>query len=341
MTSESVRDLAALVDGRLVGDGAVLVRGVADLRSAGPEHVGFVREPRYADLAARSAAGCVVVTAELDLPIPQIVVRDAHVAFARIAARFHPPPRAGVHAVHPSAVVHPDAVIEEPVRIEPNATIGRGVRIGAGSVIGANTVIGDDARIGRDCSIYARVVIYDRVELGDRVIVHSGTVIGADGFGYANHDGQWLKVPQVGDVRIADDVEIGANCAIDRGALGSTRIGRGTKIDNLVHVGHNCEIGENCAVAGFSAFAGTTTIGDRVTIAGHVITSGHIKIGSDVRIGGNSGLMDDVPGPGDFMGFPVQTKSRWLRTLLALDKLPELHAKARRSDRDGAAPNRD
>lgn len=327
MKSATVQRLAELVDGRVVGNGDAVVTGVADLRAAGPEHVGFVRDSRYAPLAAESGAGCVVVTSELDVSMPQIVVTDAHLAFARIALAFHPPPRAERHDVHPTATVHPDAVLDEPVAIGPNAVVGRGTRIGSGTVIAANTVVGADVRIGRDCSIYPRVVVYDRVCIGDRVIVHSGTVIGADGFGYVKDGARWLRVPQIGDVRIEDDVEIGANCAIDRGSLGTTRIGRGSKVDNIVHVGHNCELGEDCVVAGFSAFAGSTTMGDRVTVAGHVVTGGHLRIGDDVRIGGNSGITEDIEGPGDFMGFPVQRKSRWIRTLFAIERLPEIRAK--------------
>jgi UDP-3-O-[3-hydroxymyristoyl] glucosamine N-acyltransferase len=339
MKFQTVQSLAELVGGQVVGDGDVRISGVADLRQAGPGDVGFVRDPRYADLVGQSRAGCVIVRNAMELAVPQIVVRNPHAAFARVALFFHPLPRATEHRVHPTAAVDPDAVLEAPVEVGPHATIGRGARIGAGTVIGANSVIGAGSELGRDCSIFPRVVVYDRVRIGDRVVLHSGTVVGSDGFGYARDEAEWVRLPQIGDVVVEDDVEIGANCAIDRGALGRTRIGRGTKIDNLVHVGHNCEFGEHCLVAGFSAFAGSSIFGDRVTIAGHVVAGGHLRVVDDVRIGGNSSVWGDIAEPGDYMGYPLQPKTRWMRTLVAIRRLPDVlpQLNALRREADGAS----
>jgi UDP-3-O-[3-hydroxymyristoyl] glucosamine N-acyltransferase len=288
----------------------------------------------------------VIVRQELAVGIPQIVVRNPHAAFARVALHFHPLPRAAEHRIHPTAVVDPSAVLEAPVEVGPHATVGAGARIGAGTVIAASAVVGARVTVGRDCSIFPRVVLYDGVRLGDRVVLHAGTVVGSDGFGYARDEAEWVRLPQIGEVVVEDDVEIGANCAVDRGALGRTRIGRGTKIDNLVHVGHNCEFGEHCLVAGFSAFAGSTVLGDRVTIAGHVVTGGHLRVADDVRVGGNSAIRDDIPEPGDYMGYPLQRRTRWMRTLVAIGRLPELLPQLGAMRReaapdDGAEPSAD
>ncbi len=329
MTDETVKTLAARVGGVVHGDGALPIRGVADLRVAGPHDIGFVRERRYVELASKSGAGAVIVAEILDLPKPQIVVADVGAAFSRIAILFHPLQRAERHDVHPTACIDSSAILETPVEVGPHVVIGARTRVGAGSVLRAGVVLGDDVTLGEGCVLMPRVVLYARVRVGRRVIVHAGAVIGADGFGYAREGERWEKVPQLGDVDIADDVEIGANTAIDCGALGSTRIGRGTKIDNLVHIGHNCAIGEDCVIAGFSAFSGSTIIGDRVTIAGHVVTAGHQRIADDVRIGGNSVVRGDVPEAGDYMGYPLQPRARWARTLGAIDRLSDIRGRLR------------
>lgn len=337
MSDETVDSLAATVRGTVIGDGRVRIRGVADLRAAGPEEIGFVRDPKYAPLASASAAGAVIVTRELELPMAQIVVEDAAVAFAKIAGRFHPPPRALRHAVHATAVVGEGSELAEPVRIGPRVAVGAGCRIGPGSVLAAGVVIGDRVRVGRDCVIHPNAVIEDDCQLGDRVTVHAGVVIGADGFGYVRDGVEWIRVPQLGDVIIEDDVEIGANSTIDRGALGSTRIGRGTKLDNLVHVGHNCVFGEHCIVAALSAFSGSTVVGARCTIGGHVVTKGHQRIADDVRIGGASGVHRDLPEAGDYMGYPIQEKRQWARTLFAIERLSETTRSVRELERRAQA----
>ena len=330
MTAVTVAELAELVGGRVEGDADVLIGGVADLRAAEPEHIGYVREARFEALARNSRAGAVVVSEALDLAVPQIVVALPEVAFARIGLHFHPVPRAHTHRVHPSAAVDDGARLEPPVELGPHCSVGRGASIGSGTLCGAGVVIGDEVRIGRDCTIYPRAVLYPGVQLGDRVIVHAGAILGSDGFGYARAADGWVKIPQIGDVRIDDDVEIGANVTIDRATLGSTTIGRGTKIDNLVHVGHNCTFGAHCAIAGFSAFAGSTHLGNEVSCGGHIISAGHMRVADGARIGGNSVLYGDVTEAGDYLGYPLQTKSRWGRTLHVLGRLPEVHAELRR-----------
>ncbi|MBK8980623.1 MAG: UDP-3-O-(3-hydroxymyristoyl)glucosamine N-acyltransferase [Planctomycetes bacterium] len=333
MTVETVRSLAALVGGNVVGDPGLEIDGVGDIRFAGPRQLGFLRSERLVAMAETSSAGAVLVPSRLELPMTQIVVADPSTAFARIAARFHPRPTATEHAVHPTAVVAADARLEPPVRIGPHVTVGAGARIGAGTILEPGVHIGAQVRIGRDCLLHPRVVVYDGATIGNRVIVHAGTVLGADGFGYARGDDEWIKVPQIGNVVIEDDVELGANVTIDRGTIGTTRVGRGTKIDNLVHLGHNCEIGARCAIAGLSAFSGSTAVGNDVVIGGHTVVAGHLKVAAGVRIGGNSVLLSDVTEPGDYMGYPLQKRMRWGRTLWVLRHLVDMRGLLRHLDR--------
>jgi UDP-3-O-[3-hydroxymyristoyl] glucosamine N-acyltransferase len=323
VTKETVSSLAALVGGRVVGDGSCTITGVADLRAAGPEHVGFVRDGQYRAAAQKTAAGALITSIPIETNAAQIIVADVRLAFARVAAHFHPVRRATVHSIHAAAVIADGAEIEAPVEIGAGAYVGR-ARIGAGTTIMPGVHIGDDCEIGRDCLLYPRVVCYDRVVLGDRVVVHGGTVVGSDGFGYARDGARFVKVPQLGGVRIDDDVEIGANCTIDRGAIGDTRIGARTKIDNLCHVAHNCVIGQDCAFAAATLLAGSTIVGNRVILGGHVIVAGHLTITDDTRVGGNSGVLHDVDKPGDYMGHPLVGKKQHFRTLAALRRLVEI-----------------
>jgi UDP-3-O-[3-hydroxymyristoyl] glucosamine N-acyltransferase len=323
MIEETVASLAERIGGQVVGDGSVRITGVADLRVAGPQDLGFVRDPRYADLVGASRAGCVLVRTALEQDIAQIVVRDPASAFARVAQVFHPLPRANRHEVHPTAIVDPSATLDAPVRVEAGVVIEANACVGTGSVIGAGSVVGAGVQIGRDCVIQPRVVLHERSRLGDRVVLQAGTVVGSDGFGYARDGAEWVRIPQLGGVVIEDDVELGAQCTVDRGALGDTRIGRGSKIDNMVHIGHNCVLGEDCLLAAFSALGGSTVLGDRVTFGGHICTAGHIKIASDVRVGGNSGIIADIPEKGDYMGYPVLPKGRWMRSMVGIAKLSE------------------
>jgi len=321
--TETVSSLAALLGGRFVGNGALPIVGVADLRMAGADRIGFVRDVKYRDAARSTRLGALIVYEELDTQAAQIVVEDVALAFAKVALHFHPVPRAKQHSIHPTATVHPEAQLEAPVEIGPNAVLGK-VKVGAGTVIMAGAFVGDGTKIGRDCVLYPRVVCYHGLSLGDRVVIHSGAVIGSDGFGYARDGAKWTKVPQLGSVRIDDDVEIGANCTIDRGAIGDTKIGARTKIDNLCHFGHNCVVGEDGAFAGATFVAGSTVFGDRVTMAGHVSIGGHRKIGDDVRIGGNSCVLFDVEEAGDYMGYPLVEKRKWIRLMTAQRDLLEL-----------------
>ena len=317
MTEASVAELAQLVAGRLLGDGDRRIVGLGDLRTAGPDRIGFVRDARYAAAAKATRAGALLTESELATAASQIVVDDVDVAYAKVALRFHPVPRAMCHEVHATAVVDPAAVLEEPVQIGPRAVVGKS-RVGAGTVVGAGVVIGDGCSIGRDCFFHPNATVYGGVQLGQRVLVHANAVLGSDGFGYAREAGRWIKVPQLGTTIIEDDVEVGAGTTIDRATLGVTRIGARTKIDNLCHIAHNCTIGQDVAIAANCGIAGSTSVGDRCVIAGNVGISGHQTIGPDVRLGGGTVVLKDVTEPGDYMGHPLLEKRRFLRLLRVL-----------------------
>lgn len=322
MTDVSVAAIAALVGGRLRGDGERIIRGLGDLRTAGGDRLGFVRHASYAELAANTAAGAVLAAAEMPTPASLIVVDDVHVAYAKVASHFHPPPRALEHSVHARAIVDDEAELGHPVQIGAGAVVGK-CKIGAGTVIMPSVTILDGASIGRDCVLYPGVIIYDGVRLGDRVILHAGTVVGCDGFGFARSEQAWLKVPQLGGVVIEDDVEFQGACVIDRGAMGDTRIGAGSKFDNQCHIAHNVTIGRDVVMAGGCSVAGSTTIGDRCILAGRVGVNGHVKVASDVRLGGGTNLFKDISVAGDYMGNPtvdIKDHVRLMRKLKTLAK---------------------
>jgi UDP-3-O-[3-hydroxymyristoyl] glucosamine N-acyltransferase len=252
-----------------------------------------------------------------------VTVANPELAFAQLLAFFHPQPRVEAHDIHPTAVVAEDVVFEGPVRVGPFCTLEAGVRCGGGTSIGAHSYIGKGTRLGADCRIMASCTIYHDCELGDRVTIHSGTTVGADGFGYANDKGRWTKIPHVGRVVIHDDVEIGANACIDRGALQDTVIGKGSKLDDLVMIAHNCKIGEHVVIAGCSGMAGSTEIGDRCQIGGRVGFSGHIKVAADSAFAAMSGVFRSVPAPGFYSGTPAIQHSLRNRIYIEEQRLPE------------------
>lgn len=335
MTEQTVAQLAEFVGGRLEGDGDRPIEGVADVRLATVKEIAFVRDGSFAHLVEDSGAGAFLVTELLETATSQIVVDDAHAAFAKVALLFHPVPRATEHDIHPSAIVHETAQLQSPVVLGPNVVVGAGAKIGARTSIQAGTVIGDHVIIGDDCTIYPRVVIYPEVQIGDEVILHAGVVLGTDGFGYVvEKDGTRHKFPQLGGLLIGDRVEIGANSTIDRGALVATVVGSGTKIDNLCHIAHNCKIGEDCGISALAALGGGVKLGNRVVLGGHVTSAGNVRIVDDVTIGGNSGITSDVKEPGIYQGLPLVPIARGRRSLVLLKRLPEIVAEIKTLRRD-------
>ena len=287
----TAKAIAERLGGRLMGDGNIVVTGVASLDSARQGSLVFVDSPKHLAKAGASAAACLLV-GESVVPAGKTAIQVRHPkrAFAAAVSWFVPPPKSAA-GIHPSSIISAEAKIEPDVSIGPLAVIERGAWLGRGTRIGAGCYVGEDTTLGEECVLDANVTLYARVRLGLRVVVHSGTVIGSDGFGYVFDEGHYWKFPQIGDVEIGDGVEIGSNVSIDRGALDSTVIGRGTKIDNLVQVGHNVRIGEDCVIAAQTGISGSCVIGNRVVIGGQVGFGEQVRVEDEAVLGGQAGLL--------------------------------------------------
>jgi UDP-3-O-[3-hydroxymyristoyl] glucosamine N-acyltransferase len=338
--------LAELVGGALEGDVAAQVMGVAGLEDAGSTEVSFCGLPQYRQLLATTAAGCVVVGTDFDLPsgtradLPLIRVANPYAAVARIVNHFYPL-EATVAGAHATAIIDPSAQVDESAAIGAGVVIGAGCAVGARSRVDAGCVLSPGARIGVDCILYPNVTLYSAVDIGDRVILHAGVVLGADGFGYVFEDGHHLKIPQVGRVVIEEDVEIGANTCIDRAAMGVTRVARGTKIDNLVQIGHNCDVGADSVLSGQVGLGGSTIVGKGVMVGGQAGLKGHIKVGDGVMIAGGSGVTSSVADGQVVAGFPNMDAKRWRRAMAAVKDLPEVIRRVRKLERTQNAEKED
>ncbi|WP_018864497.1 UDP-3-O-(3-hydroxymyristoyl)glucosamine N-acyltransferase [Thioalkalivibrio sp. ARh3] len=322
-------ELAEYLAGELDGSADIPLRGLATLAQAGPADVAFVADPqRYRDALEATAAGCVLVprsgTGALRTPVRAwIAVDDPYRAYGQASRWFGAGRREVSPGVDPSARVHPDARIAADAEVGPGVVIGARCRIGAGVVIGANSVLGARVELGEGSYLHPRVSLLDDVKVGRRAIIHSGAVLGADGFGFASTpDATWEKIEQLGDVRVGDDVEIGANSTIDRGALESTRIGNGVKIDNLVHVAHNVQIGDHTAIAGCVGIAGSARIGAHCAIGGGVGILGHLAIADRVTLHAMTLVTRSIDRPGEYAsGVPHQEARLWNRMLARLRRL--------------------
>lgn len=288
---KTVNELALWLGAEADGEVNRRISGVATLETAKETEVSFVESDRNLRQATASRAGCLMVPPNLSLPDQTVIrIRNPRYGFARIVELFFPRP-SGHPGVHRSAEIGDEVQLGSDVEIGPQAVIGDRSRIGARSSIAAGCMVGENCVLGEDCILYPRVTLYPGTHIGNRVILHSGCVVGSDGFGYAFEGGRYYKFPQIGTVDIADDVEIGANTTIDRGALGLTRIGRGTKIDNLVQVGHNVQIGEHCAIASQTGISGSAIIEDFVVIAGQVGIGDHARVQKGAVLGGQCGIL--------------------------------------------------
>ncbi len=317
-------DIAAHLDGELVGDPSTPLVGFSSAEGAKPGDLTFAENEYYFSRAEQGAASAILVPTEFSSSSKVLLrVRNPRVAFAKVLPLFFPPARFAP-GIHPSAVVDSTAVIDPSATIGPLVVVGSKVRIGPRSVIENGCSLGEGVELGEDCHLFPRVSLYPHVRLGHRVIIHSGTVVGSDGFGYVFDAGRHLKIPQVGSVVIQDDVEIGANVTIDRGALGPTVIGKGTKIDNLVQIGHNVVIGEHSVLVAQVGVAGSTRLGTHVTLGGQVGVAGHLKIGNDVTVAAQSGVMHHIPDGEKWLGSPARPDRQTKRQLIALQQLPEL-----------------
>jgi UDP-3-O-[3-hydroxymyristoyl] glucosamine N-acyltransferase len=325
----SLREVAEAVEARLQGDGSVEIGGVASIGLASQGDLVFVEEEKYLLRALQSGAGAVIAGefAAASSGKPLLISRHPKLTFAQAARFLRDGSRERHNAgVHPSAVVHPSARFAARVMVGEHGVIAEDVEVGESTWIGAGCAIARGVKIGRECEIYPHVTIYAGTTLGDRVIVHAGAVLGSDGFGYVRDpkSGRYEKFPQVGSLVVEDDVEIGANTTIDRGALDETRIGRGTKIDNLVHIGHNCRLGQNVVIAAQTGLSGSIVIENDVVLGGQVGIGEHARIEEGVMLGGQGGVLPNkvLRGKGvAFWGTPAQPVRQYLKQLAALARL--------------------
>ncbi|HVE38933.1 MAG TPA: UDP-3-O-(3-hydroxymyristoyl)glucosamine N-acyltransferase [Planctomycetota bacterium] len=316
-------ELARLVGGTVTGDGKTVIRSVNGIKEAGPGDITFLANSKYAPLLSSTKASAVIVADGSSAPIPTLTCKNPDLAFGRVAEHL-----SGA-AWRPAPGVHPAAVVAATAKLGKNVSIGAGTVIEDQAVVGDNSVlypqvyVGRETSIGPDALIYPQVVIRERCQVGARVILHSGTVVGADGFGYATDKGVHHKIPQVGIVVIEDDVELGANVTVDRARFGRTVIGKGTKIDNLVQIGHNVVLGRGCLLVSQSGIAGSTKVGNYVVMAGQAGLIGHLEVGDGAIITAQSGVTKDVPPGGVMSGSPSSDRRTHLKELAALSKLPE------------------
>ncbi|MBV9573589.1 MAG: UDP-3-O-(3-hydroxymyristoyl)glucosamine N-acyltransferase [Acidobacteriales bacterium] len=323
-----LRGLAQAIDAQLLGDETVEVGRVSGIGAAAPGDLVFVEESANLSAALASGASAVIAgtfAAQAKSSKPLLISTQPRLAFAHAAKLFSPPSQIG-GGVHPSAVIHPSARIDPSATIEAHVVVASGAEVGGKTILGAGCIIGENARLGSDCHLYSNVVVYSGMRIGDRVIVHAGAILGSDGFGYVRdqNTGRYENFPQVGSLEIEDDVEIGANTTIDRGALELTRIGRGTKIDNLVHIGHNCEIGEDVVIAAQTGLSGSIRIGKNVLLGGQVGIGEHAHIEEGVMLGGQAGVLPNkvLRGKGiAFWGTPAQPVREYLKGLAMLARL--------------------
>ena len=317
-------EIAKQLGGEVVGDAAAMLTGFASAAEAKRGDLTFAENAEFFTAAETSAATAIIAGKEFSSDIKIIIrVPNARIGFAKALAIFFPEPKFAA-GIHPSAVVAQSAKIDSTAHIGPYCIVGERVNIGANCVLQSGNSVGNDSALGEETNLFHNVTIYPRTQIGKRVHIHAGSVIGSDGYGYVLDAGVHRKVPQVGNVVIGDDVEIGANVTIDRGALGSTVIGRGTKIDNLVQIAHNVVIGENCIVIAQAGIAGSTKLGKQVILAGQVGLAGHLKIGNQVTVGAQSGVMHDIPDGEKWMGTIAQPDREYKRQLIALRQLPDL-----------------
>lgn len=336
MTARTLHELAELCRAELLGDGAREVRGVARLDEAQPDQVSFLAQAKYREHLATTRAGAVIVARGVGAPRPDLallVCDDPEGAFNAAVLAFAERTPALPREVHPTAVVDPRASLAPDVAVGPLCVIGPGASLGAGVTLHARVTVGAGAQVGARTELHPGVVLYPRTVLGADCIVHAGAVIGSDGFGFRHVAGKWEKTPQVGNVVVGDRVEVGANCTIDCGRFGPTRIGAGSKLDNLVHVAHNVDLGEDCLLIAQVGIAGSTRLGRGVIVAGQAGVAGHLEVGAGARIGAGAGVIQDVPAKTDWFGYPAKPRVTAMRLSKEVDRLPELRRRLRELER--------
>ncbi|MCX6835309.1 MAG: UDP-3-O-(3-hydroxymyristoyl)glucosamine N-acyltransferase [candidate division Zixibacteria bacterium] len=327
----TLAELAARVGGTVEGDSETIIRSVAPVETAGPDQISFIANDKYFKFIATTKAGALILAPAVSCEhVPVLRHGNPYYAFALVGDLLYPDEPLTNPGIAPTAVVHPDAHVHSSARIGPHCHVDRGATIGGNSQLMSSVYIGPDVSVGDECLLYPGVKIMRDCQIGQRVILHPGVVIGSDGFGFAEHAQGLKKIKQVGWVEIADDVEIGANTTVDRGAIGPTRIGRGTKIDNLVQVAHNVEIGENCIIIAQVGISGSTKIGNGVVLAGQVGLVGHIEVGDGAQVGAQSGVSKSIPPGKKMFGCPAREIMETKRIDAALRYLPELLKRVRK-----------
>ncbi len=321
-------EIAEFLTGELVGKPDILITGLAKIQDAVPGQLSFLSNPKYSKFLESTKASAVLIALDQDPPsVPHIKVKDPYLAFLEILRLYYPVVHPDFQGIHPAAVISDSAIIGQNVHIGPNVYIGESVNIGNDTIIYPNCVIFDGVSIGDNCLLYSRVSIRERCVVGDRVIIHDGAVLGSDGFGFAPDGDSYKKIPQMGIVRIENDVELGSNCTIDRATIGETRIGSGCKIDNLVQIAHNVEIEANTVIAAQTGVSGSTRIGKHVTLAGQVGIVGHIEIGDNAIVAAQSGVSKNIPEGEVWFGYPASTLTKQKRMEASLRRLPDMGKK--------------
>ncbi len=326
--SITLSDIAALISGDLVrGEPGACIKGVQTLAKAGAQHATFLSNMKYKADLEKTGAALVLLSLKCEIPdntvFAVIRVSDPYTGFATLQRYFYPPLTSNA-VQHPSAAIDETASIAENVQVDANASIGANVRIGSGSIIGAGCVMADGVIVGENCLLHPRVTLESGTMLGNRVIIQAGAVLGSDGFGFAWTGTEYLKIPQVGRVVIEDDVEIGANTCIDRGAIEDTIIRAGAKLDNLIQIAHNVEVGECSVIAGQAGFAGSTVIGKGCQFGAQSGVAGHLKLVDGSIVSAKAGVIGDIKEPGMVSGFPAVPHRHWLKASALFDRLPAI-----------------
>lgn len=331
---KTLQELADLLKGKILqGDPQMVIKGVNGLEEAQPSQISFAVPP-YLEVAGKSHAGAIMIPDGAELKGDQAVISVANprAAFSTLLTLFRPPEKVK-SGISQYAFIHPSAHVGKNVAILPFAYIAEDATVGDNTVIYPHVYVGRHAKIGADCTLYSNVTVRENCVLGNRVILQAGCVIGGDGFGYITSGGKHTKVLQTGNVVVGDDVEIGCNSCVDRATVDSTIIGSGTKIDNLVHVGHNDIIGENCILVAHVGISGSVTVGHNTTFGGQAATAGHLKIGSNCTFAGRTGIISDVPDNVVWAGFPAQPHVDWLRMMASQRKLADMNKKLRKLEK--------
>ena len=321
----TLAELAELVQGEVQGDPTIQVARVVPIDRATEGDITFVANPKYLPRLKQCRASAVIVAPGVEVADRHVIIAaNPYLAFAKVLAYLHP----GVNAapgVKPGAQVAASAQIDATATISPGCVVGERVVVGAGSILYPGVCLYDDVVLGVDCCLHAQAVVREGCRLGDRVILQPGAVIGSDGFGFAPDGSHYFKIPQVGIVVLEDDVEVGANSCVDRATLGETRVRRGTKVDNLVQIGHNVDLGEDCIIVAQVGLSGSARIGNHCTFGGQSAVAGHLKVGDHITIGARGGISGDLEAPHQVLsGVPLMPHKEWLRSTMTLPKLPEM-----------------